>query len=149
MEETQVQENIATPEVASEPNPQKKKNYKAIILATIIVVVALVLAILIMSSKPVKIHKLSKFTKSVEQEYATYSTSELEKAEAKFEKYVKKLDKCELNGRQEEKVNNLKVECRNYFTQAKARIILQDFQNAVDAAGDEVKGAINSMQRND
>lgn len=143
MEET----NITTAQQTAEAQTEQKghKSRKPLVVTILIAIVVLVLAILISSSKPAKIHRLSKFTQRVEQEYTSYSSSDLEKAEAKFEKYVSKLDKCELNGKQETKVNELKGECRGYFTQARARIILQDFKNAVDAAGAEVKGAIKSL----
>lgn len=142
-------EVVATPEPQATPEAPKKKNRKPLIIAILIAVLILVLAILIGTSKPMKIHKLVKFTEEVSNEYTSYTDEELDKASAKFEKYVNKIEKEELNDKQRSKVNELIGECHGYFTQAKARIILQDFQNAVNAAGDEVKGAIKSMENDD
>ena len=99
-----------------------------------------------LSSKSHKIKNLEKFTAQVEQEYQNYSQSDLDKAQAKFEKYVAKVEKKELSGEETSHVNELKGECKGYFAQAKARLILQDFQNAVEEAGDEVKGVIESLK---
>ena len=110
------------------------------------VVAILVIIVLVCSSKSHKIKNLEKFTAKVEQEYQNYSQSELDKAQASFEKYVEKVEKKELTGEETSHVNELKGECKGYFAQAKARLILQDFQNAVEEAGDEVKGVIESMK---
>lgn len=130
----------------TECTSKKKCNRKHCIVAGLIAVVVLVLAFLILRSTPMKIHKLAKFTKQVEADYAQYSNSELEKATAKFEKQLTRLNKRELNGRQEEKVRDLRNECISYFAQAKARLILQEYNSAVDAAGEAVKDAIKSMK---
>lgn len=150
-----MEENIENQECAeikgtneTECTAKKKCNRKPCIIACIVAVVVLVLAFLIMRSTPMKIHKLAKFTKQVEAEYAQYSNSELEKATAKFEKKIARLEERELNGRQEEKVRDLKMECINYFAQAKARLILQEYNSAVDKAGEKVKDAIESMRGN-
>lgn len=142
-------EVVATPEPQATPEAPKKKNRKPLIIAILIAVLILVLAILIGTSKPMKIHKLVKFTAEVEKEYMNYTTEDLDKTVAKYEKLMKRIEKEELNDKQSSKVNELRGECHGYFTQAKARIILQDFQNAVNAAGDEVKGAIKSMENDD
>lgn len=123
----------------------EKKN-KIFIIAALVVVAILVIIVLIFSSKSHKIKNLEKFTAKVEQEYQNYSQSELDKAQASFEKYVAKVEKKELTGEETSHVNELKGECKGYFAQAKARLILQDFQNAVEEAGDEVKGVIESMK---
>ena len=107
---------------------------------------ALLLAILITSSKGYKIKKLEKFANMVEQKYDTYSATDLEKVQAKYEKLVKKVEKKELSGEDQSRVSELKGRCRGYFAQAKARLIMEDFKNAVDEAGDEVKGVIESMK---
>jgi len=114
-------------------------------LAALIVFIA---ALLIGNSKSSKIKKLEKFTAQVEQEYQNYSASDLEKAQAKFDKYVMKVEKKDLTGEETTHVNELKGECKGYFAQAKAHLILQDFNKAVDEAGDEVKGVIESMKKN-
>lgn len=144
--ETETSENnevIATPVV--EETPKAKKFRKPLIITAIIAIVILVLVILVGTSKPMRIHRLVKFTAQVEKEYMHYTDKDLDKAKAQYEKYVRKIERCELNEKQQSKVNELRGECNGYFTQAKAMIILQDFQNAVNAAGDEVKGAIKSM----
>lgn len=123
----------------------EKKN-KIVIIAALVAVVVLAVILLVCCSKSHKISKLEKFTKQVEQEYQNYSQSELDKAQASFEKYVAKVEKKELTGEETSHVNELKGECKGYFAQAKARLILQDFQNAVEEAGDEVKGVIESMK---
>lgn len=123
----------------------EKKN-KIVIIAALVVVAILVIIVLVCSSKSHKIKNLEKFTAKVEQEYQNYSQSELDKAQASFEKYVAKVEKKELTGEETSHVNELKGECKGYFAQAKARLILQDFQNAVEEAGDEVKGVIESMK---
>lgn len=142
-------EVVATPEVQAAPEANGQKSRKPLIITILILVLLLVLAILITSSKPYKIHKLKKLTATVEQEYTTYTTEDLDKVVAKYEKIVKKLDKCELNDKQASKVSELRGECNGYFAQAKGRIILEDFNRALDAAGDEVKGVVKSMTDND
>lgn len=124
----------------------ENKNKLPIIIAALVVVAILVIIVLVSSSKAHKIKKLEKFTAQVEQDYQNYSQSELDKAQASFEKYVAKVEKKELTGEDISRVNELKGECKGYFAQAKARLILQDFQNAVEEAGDEVKGVIESMK---
>lgn len=116
------------------------------IIAAVVALAILILVLLACNSKSAKIKKLEKFTAQVEQEYQNYSQSDLEKAQAKFEKYVANVDKKELNGEETSHVNELKGECKGYFAQAKARLILQDFQDAVNEAGDEVKGVIESLK---
>ena len=123
----------------------EKKN-KIFIIAALVVVAILVIIVLVFSSKAHKIKNLEKFTAQVEQEYQNYSQADLDKAQASFEKYVAKVEKKELTGDEISHVNELKGECKGYFAQAKARLILQDFQNAVEEAGDEVKGVIESMK---
>lgn len=124
----------------------ENKNKLPIIIAALVVVAILVIIVLVCSSKSHKIKNLEKFTAKVEQEYQNYSQADLDKAQAKFEKYVAKVEKKELSGEETSLVNELKGECKGYFAQAKARLILQDFQNAVEEAGDEVKGVIESMK---
>ena len=124
----------------------EKKNRLPIIIAALVAIAALVIVLLVSSSKSHKISKLEKFTDQVEQMYTNYSESDLEKAQAKFEKYVAAVEKKELSGEETSHVNKLKGECKGYFAQAKARLILQDFQNAVEEAGDEVKGVIESLK---
>ena len=124
----------------------ENKNKLPIIIAALVVVAILVIIVLVCSSKSHKIKNLEKFTAKVEQEYQNYSQADLEKAQAKFEKYVSKVEKKELTGEETSRVNELKGECKGYFAKAKARLILQDFQNAVEEAGDEVKGVIESMK---
>ena len=123
----------------------EKKN-KILMIGALVVVAILVIIVLVVSSKSHKINKLEKFTAKVEQEYQNYSQADLDKAQAKFEKYVAKVEKKELTGEETSHVNELKGECKGYFAQAKARLILQDFQNAVEEAGDEVKGVIESLK---
>ena len=123
-----------------------EKRNKIFIIAALLVVAVLVIIVLVSTSKSHKIKNLEKFTAKVEQEYQNYSQSELDKAQASFEKYVAKVEKKELTGEETSHVNELKGECKGYFAQAKARLILQDFQNAVEEAGDEVKGVIESMK---
>ena len=123
-----------------------EKRNKIFIIAALVVVAVLVIIVLVSTSKSHKIKNLEKFTAKVEQEYQNYSQSELDKAQASFEKYVAKVEKKELTGEETSHVNELKGECKGYFAQAKARLILQDFQNAVEEAGDEVKGVIESMK---
>ena len=124
----------------------ENKNKLPIIIAALVVVAVLVIVLLILSSKSHKINKLEKFTAQVEQEYQNYSQSDLDKAQAKFEKYVANVEKKKLSGEETSHVNELKGECKGYFAQAKARLILQDFQDAVEEAGDEVKGVIESLK---
>ena len=106
----------------------------------------MIIVLLAINSKPVKISKLEKFTAKVEQEYQNYSEADLEKAQAKFEKYVANVEKKKLTGDETSHVNELKGECKGYFAQAKARLILKDFNDAVEEAGDEVKGFIESLK---
>lgn len=141
-------EVVATPEVQAAPEAPKKKNRKPLIIAILIAVLVLVLAILIGTSKPMKIHKLVKFTAEVEKEYMNYTTEDLDKTVAQYEKLIKRIDKEELNDKQSSKVSELRGECNGYFAQAKGRIILEDFNRALDAAGDEVKGVVKSMTDN-
>ena len=115
-------------------------------IAALVAVVILVVVLLVCGSKSHKISKLEKFTDQVEQGYQNYSQADLEKAQAKFEKYVAKVEKKKLTGDETSHVNQLKGECKGYFAQAKARMILQDFNDAVEEAGDEVKGVIESMK---
>lgn len=124
----------------------ENKNRLPIIIAALVAVAVLVIVLLVLGSKSHKINKLEKFTAQVEQEYQNYSQSDLDKAQAKFEKYVAKVEKKELSGEETSHVNELKGECKGYFAQAKARLILKDFQDAVEEAGDEVKGVIESMK---
>ena len=124
----------------------ENKKTLPLVIAALVAVAVLVIVLLVLSSKSHKINKLEKFTAQVEQEYQNYSQSELDKAQASFEKYVEKVEKKELTGEETSHVNELKGECKGYFAQAKARLILQDFQNAVEEAGDEVKGVIESMK---
>ncbi len=153
MEEKEVQENakeqvLSATESAATPNStevSQKRSRKPLVLTILVFILLLVLGILISSSKPAKIHRLTKFTQQVAKEYVNYSTSDLEKAEAKFDKLIRKIEKKDLNGKQTEKVQELKGECQGYFTQAKARIILQNHQNALDAAGPAVKDAVKSL----
>ncbi|MCR4965751.1 MAG: hypothetical protein K6A41_08865 [Bacteroidales bacterium] len=123
-----------------------KNKTMPLVIAALVAIAAIVIAILILSSTGHKIKKLDKFATKVEQEYNNYSESDLEKAQAKFEKLVAKAEKKDLTGEQRSVVNELKGRCKGYFAQAKARMILRDFQDAVNEAGDEVKGAIESMQ---
>lgn len=141
-------ENTENTEITTTPVEEPKKTCKCkkqFIIAGLIVIVILILAILISSSKPMKIHKFVKFTEQVEKSYPTYTEEELDKAVAKYEKISGKIEKCDLNDRQQEKVSGLKRDCHEYFTQAKGRIILQKFQSELDAAGQEVKDAVKSM----
>lgn len=124
----------------------ENKSKLPLVIAALVVVAVLVIVLLVLSSKSHKINNLEKFTAQVEQEYQNYSQADLDKAQAKFEKYVAKVEKKELSGEETSHVNELKGECKGYFAQAKARLILQDFQNAVEEAGDEVKGVIESMK---
>ena len=123
----------------------EKKN-KILVIAAVVAVAVLVIVLLVLSSKSHKVNKLEKFTAQVEQEYQNYSQADLDKAQAKFEKYVAKVEKKELTGDETSHVNELKGECKGYFAQAKARLILQDFNDAVEEAGDEVKGVIESLK---
>ena len=123
----------------------EKKN-KFLMIAALVVVAALIIVLLVLGSKSHKINKLEKFTAQVEQEYQNYSQADLDKAQAKFDKYVAKVEKKKLTGDETTHVNELKGECKGYFAQAKARMILKDFQDAVEEAGDEVKGVIESMK---
>ena len=123
-----------------------EKRNKIFIIAALVVVAVLVIIVLVSTSKSHKIKNLEKFTAQVEQEYQNYSQADLDKAQAKFEKYVAKVEKKELTGEETSHVNELKGECKGYFAQAKARLILQDFENAVEEAGDEVKGVIESLK---
>ena len=124
----------------------ENKSKLPLVIAALVVVAVLVIVLLVLSSKSHKINNLEKFTAQVEQEYQNYSQADLDKAQAKFEKYVAKVEKKELTGEETSHVNELKGECKGYFAQAKARLILQDFQNAVEEAGDEVKGVIESLK---
>jgi hypothetical protein len=124
----------------------ENKKTLSFVIAAVAVLVVLIGALLYSNSKSAKIKKLEKFTAQVEQEYQNYSQSDLEKAQAKFEKYVANVEKKELTGEETSHVNQLKGECKGYFAQAKARLILKDFQDAVNEAGDEVKGVIESMK---
>lgn len=126
----------------------EEKKTRNLIIAAVCAIVVLAIVLLVCNSKSAKIKKLEKFTALVEQEYQNYSASDLEKAQAKFEKYVAKVEKKELSGEETTHVNELKGECKGYFAQAKAHLILQDFNNAVDEAGDEVKGVIESLKKN-
>jgi len=105
------------------------------------------LMVLFTSCKQSQIKKLEKFTTEVSTQYQGYSNSDLEKAQAQFEKLLVKVDKNEFTGEEQRHVNELKGECKGYFAQAKARILVEEFNAAVDEAGDEVKGAIKSMQQ--
>ena len=124
----------------------ENKNRLPIIIAALVAVVVLAVVLLVCSSKSHKIKNLEKFTAQVEQEYQNYSQADLEKSQAKFEKYVAKVEKKKLTGDETSHVNQLKGECKGYFAQAKARMILQDFNDAVEEAGDEVKGVIESLK---
>lgn len=123
-----------------------EKKSKIIMIAALVAVVVLAVVLLVCGSKSHKIGKLEKFTAQVEQDYQNYSQADLEKAQAKFEKYIAKVEKKKLTGDETSHVNQLKGECKGYFAQAKARMILQDFNDAVEEAGDEVKGVIESMK---
>ncbi|MBR6332971.1 MAG: hypothetical protein IKR77_01075 [Bacteroidales bacterium] len=123
----------------------KNKTMPLIIVALVAILVILI-AILVSTSTRHKINKLDKFANLVEQQYTQYSASDLEKAQAKYEKLVAKVEKEELSGEQQAQVSELKGRCRGYFAQAKARMILEDFKNAVDEAGDDVKDLIESKQ---
>ena len=123
-----------------------EKKSKIIMIAALVALVVLVVVLLACNSKSAKIKKLEKFTATVEQKYQGYSESDLEKAQAKFEKYVANVEKKELTGVETSHVNELKGECKGYFAQAKARLILKDFNDAVNEAGDEVKGVIESLK---
>jgi hypothetical protein len=125
-----------------------EKKSKVIMITALAALIVFIAALLIGNSKSSKIKKLEKFTAQVEQEYQNYSASDLEKAQAKFDKYVMKVEKKDLTGEETTHVNELKGECKGYFAQAKAHLILQDFNKAVDEAGDEVKGVIESMKKN-
>lgn len=124
----------------------ENNNRFPIIITALVAVAVLVIVLLVLGSKSHKISKLEKFTAQVEQEYQNYSQADLEKAQAKFEKYVDKVEKKKLTGEETSHVNELKGECKGYFAQAKARLILKDFQDAVEEAGDEVKGVIESLK---
>ena len=124
----------------------ENKNKLPIIIAALVAVVVLAVVLLVCSSKSHKIKNLEKFTAQVEQEYQNYSQADLEKSQAKFEKYVAKVEKKKLTCDETSHVNQLKGECKGYFAQAKARMILQDFNDAVEEAGDEVKGVIESLK---
>ena len=100
------------------------------------------------SCKQSQIKKLEKFTAEVSTQYDGYSNSDLEKAQVKFEKLLANAEKNELTGDEQRHVNELKGECKGYFAQAKARLLIEEFNAAVEEAGDEVKGAVKSMQKN-
>ena len=102
--------------------------------------------VLFASCKQSQIKKLEKFTTEVSTQYDGYSNSDLEKAQVRFEKLLATVEKNELTGDEQRHVNELKGECKGYFAQAKARILLDEFNAAVEEAGDEVKGAVKSMQ---
>lgn len=147
-------ENVENQECAEIKGTEKegkkcsKKCRKAMIYSCIIVVLALVLFILVSRSTPMRIHRLAKLTKQVEANYAQYSNAELDKATAQYEKFVNRIEKRELNEKQIEKVRDLKATCLACFTQAKARLLLQEFNSKVDDAGESVKDAIESMRGN-
>jgi len=121
-----------------------KKTLPIIIIAVLAVAVA-VIVLLVYNSKSSKISRLEKFTAQVEQEYSNYSESDLEEAKAQFEKCVAAVEAEDLNGEERAKVNQLKGECKGYFVQARANQIIQNFENELNDAGDEVKGVIESM----
>ena len=123
-----------------------KNKTMPLIILVLAVILALLIAILVCTSTGHKIKNLEKFANLVEQQYTQYSASDLEKAQAKYEKLVAKVEKEELSGEQQSQVSELKGRCRGYFAQAKARMILEDFKNAVDEAGDDVKDLIESKQ---
>ena len=123
-----------------------EKKSKVLMIGAFVALIVLIIVLLAINSKPVKISKLEKFTAKVEQEYQNYSEADLEKAQAKFEKYVANVEKKKLTGDETSHVNELKGECKGYFAQAKARLILKDFNDAVEEAGDEVKGFIESLK---
>ena len=123
-----------------------EKKTKMMMIAALVALVVLVVVLLACNSKSAKIKKLEKFTATVEQQYQGYSESDLEKAQAKFEKYVANVEKKELTGEETSHVSELKGQCKGYFAQAKARLILKDFNDAVNEAGDEVKGVIESLK---
>lgn len=127
----------------------EQKKMKWIMIAIVAVVAALLVFILVTTSKSARIKKLEKFTLTLEEKHPGYSASDLEKSQAQFEKIVAKVEKKELTGEEVSHVNELKGECKGYFAQAKARLILQDFNNALDEAGDEVKGALKSITGED
>ena len=123
-----------------------EKKSKIIMIAALVALVVLVVVLLACNSKSAKIKKLEKFTATVEQKYQGYSESDLDKEQAKFDEYVANVEKKELTGEETSHVNELKGECKGYFAQAKARLILKDFNDAVNEAGDEVKGVIESLK---
>ena len=117
-----------------------------LVVAALVAVAVLVIVILVSNSKSHKIKNLEKFTAQVEQEYQNYSESDLEKAQAKFEKLVADVEKKVLSGEERSHVNELKGRCKGYFAQAKARQLIQEFQDKVNDAGDEVRGVIESLK---
>ena len=104
------------------------------------------LMVLFSSCKQSQIKKLENFTSEVSAQYSGYSNSDLEKAQARFEKLLLNAEKNELTGEEQRHINELKGQCKGYFAQAKARLLLEEFNAAVDEAGDEVRGALKSLQ---
>ena len=123
-----------------------EKKQKAIIIAAVVAVAILVVVLSVCNSKSHKIKNLEKFTAQVEQQYQNYSESDLEKAQAKFEKYVSKVEKRDLTGEERSHVNELKGQCKGYFAQAKAHQLIREFEDKVNDAGDEVKGVVESLK---
>ncbi|MBQ4440839.1 MAG: hypothetical protein II899_01865 [Bacteroidales bacterium] len=113
----------------------------------IVILLLMPLMVLFTSCKSGQIKKLEKFTAQVEQNYDKYSNSDLEKTKAQYDKLIAKVEQNEFTGDEQRHVNELKGACKGYFAQAKARILLEEFNNAVDEAGDEVKGALESMKK--
>ena len=125
----------------------EQKKMKWIMIAISAIVAVIVLTVLFLTSTSSRIKKLEKFTTSVSENYQNYSASDLEKAQVKFGKIVAKIEKKDLSGEEEKHINELKGECKGYFAQTKARLILNDFNKALDEAGDEVKGALKSLTK--
>lgn len=119
---------------------------KILLIATACVAIALAIVLIVSNSTSSRIKKVEKFTAKVAQEYTSYSASDLEKSQAKFDKIVSKAEKKELAGDQKRYVNQLKMECKGYFAHAKAKLILKDFNETLDEAGDDVKDAIENLQ---
>ena len=114
-----------------------KKTLALLVVAAIVVVTIFVL----MNNSSSQVRKLEKFTATVEQEYETYSQSDLDKAVAEYNKISDNIDESKLSDAEKKQVSRLRGECNGYFAKAKGRLVMEQLHNA----GETVKGVIDAV----
>lgn len=118
---------------------------KKLLKLIIVIAIALVIVFVFMNnSTSSQVKKLQKFTANVEQEYDTYTQTELDEAMADYKKISEKIDESKLTDLEKKQVSKLRGECNTYFAKAKGRLMMDKLKDA----GATLKGVVDAFAGN-